>query len=74
MQISKIMSSAILRASPLPVSGPYPTLDPFLFCVYHKDDYPADESGGKMETNFPGNGSDFDPHVPYRMYHGHKVP
>ena len=51
------MSSAIIRASALPISGPYPTLDPFLFCVYHKDDYPADESGGKMETTWPGNGS-----------------
>lgn len=27
-----------------------------------------------METAFPGNGSDFDPHAPYRMYHGDKVP
>jgi redox-sensitive bicupin YhaK (pirin superfamily) len=68
------MSAAILRATKLPVSGPYPTLDPFLFCVYHKDEYPADESGGKMETTFPGNGSDFNPHAPYRMYHGHLIP
>lgn len=67
-------SSAILRSSPLPISGPYPTLDPFLFCVYHKDNYPADESGGKMETLFPGNGSDFNPDAPYRMYHGHLIP
>ena len=66
--------SAILRSTALPLSGPYPTLDPFLFCVYHNDDYPVDESGGKMETTFPGNGSDFDPHAPYRMYHGDKVP
>ena len=27
-----------------------------------------------METLFPGNGSDFNPHAPYRMYHGDKVP
>lgn len=27
-----------------------------------------------METTFPGNGSDFNPHAPYRMYHGHNVP
>eukprot|EP00986_Skeletonema_menzelii_P020653 scaffold31912_cov171-Skeletonema_menzelii.AAC.5 len=68
------MSAAILRATKLPISGPYPTLDPFLFCVYHKDEYPADESGGKMEAAWPGNGSDFNPHAPYRMYHGHHIP
>ena len=27
-----------------------------------------------METKFPGNGSHFDPHVPYRMYHGDSIP
>lgn len=76
MILSKMASNgnAILRSVALPLTGPYPTLDPFLFCVYHNDDYPADESGGKMETNFPGNGADFDPYVPYRMYHGDKVP
>ena len=68
------MSAAILRATKLPISGPYPTLDPFLFCVYHRDAYPADESGGKMETAWPGNGSDFNPYAPYRMYHGHRIP
>eukprot|EP00581_Thalassiosira_minuscula_P012862 CAMPEP_0183717920 /NCGR_PEP_ID=MMETSP0737-20130205/11344_1 /TAXON_ID=385413 /ORGANISM="Thalassiosira miniscula, Strain CCMP1093" /LENGTH=371 /DNA_ID=CAMNT_0025947397 /DNA_START=17 /DNA_END=1132 /DNA_ORIENTATION=+ len=68
------IGNAILRSSSLPRSGPYPTPDPFLFCVYHSDDYPADESGGKMETTFRGNGSDFDPYAPYRMYHGDLVP
>lgn len=69
-----MISNAIIRATKLPVSGPYPTLDPFLFCVYHKDEYPADESGGKMQTLFPGNGMDFDPEKTYRMYHGHHIP
>ena len=27
-----------------------------------------------MERLFPGNGSDFNPHAPYRMYHGDNVP
>lgn len=27
-----------------------------------------------METTWPGNGSDFDPHKSYRMYHGHHIP
>lgn len=67
-------SGAILRVRALPLSGPYPTLDPFLFCVYHNDQYPADESDGRMETKFPGNGSDFNPSAPYRMYHGDHIP
>lgn len=27
-----------------------------------------------MQTKFPGNGSDFDPNLPYRMYHGDYIP
>ena len=66
------MSSVILRTHAMGV-GPMKTLDPFLFCVYHKETYPADVTG-KMETMQPGNGSDFDPDAPYRMYHGDLVP
>lgn len=51
---------------------PYKTLDPFLFCVYHKDFYPA--GNDKMEAPRKGNGADFNPHAPYRMYHGDKIP
>ena len=38
---------------------PYKTLDPFLFCVYHKDLFPA---GNTENMNAPrrGNGADFD--------------
>jgi redox-sensitive bicupin YhaK (pirin superfamily) len=53
-------------------SGPMPTSDPFLFCVYHKDRYPAGNE--EMEAPRLGNGSDFDPAAPYRMYHGKRVP
>eukprot|EP00591_Stephanopyxis_turris_P003711 CAMPEP_0195523672 /NCGR_PEP_ID=MMETSP0794_2-20130614/23009_1 /TAXON_ID=515487 /ORGANISM="Stephanopyxis turris, Strain CCMP 815" /LENGTH=338 /DNA_ID=CAMNT_0040653717 /DNA_START=138 /DNA_END=1154 /DNA_ORIENTATION=+ len=49
-------------------------MDPFLFTVYHVDDYPADPSGGRMEFLTPGDGQDFDPSKPYRMYHGDDVP
>merc|ERR1711934_1280272 len=52
--------------------GPMHTQDPFLFCVYHKDQYPA--GNGKMEAPRRGNGADFNPNAPYRMYHGKKVP
>lgn len=75
MQIAKMtraIGSALLSAKPLPTAGPYPTGDPYLFCVYHKDEYP--QGNGKMEAPHRGNGSDFNPNVPYRMYHGNKIP
>ena len=65
------MSSAILRIQALS-SGPMPTMDPFLFCVYHKDQYPP--GGDEMQAPWPGNGHDFNPDAPYRMYHGDSIP
>jgi len=53
--------------------GPMDTPNPFLFCVYHKDMYPA----GDKNLGVPGkrgNGMDFDPSAPFRMYHGEKIP
>lgn len=52
--------------------GPMPTADPFLFCVYHKDEYP--QGSTNMEAPYPGNGMDFDPDADYRMYHGTSIP
>ena len=66
------LTSAILSMNKLPTAGPYPTGDPYLFCVYHKDNYPR--GNDKMEAPRIGNGSDFDPSADYRMYHGSKVP
>ena len=51
---------------------PFKTPDPFLFCVYHKDHYPAGNIN--MEAPRKGNGADFDSSVPYRMYHGDTIP
>ena len=42
--------------------------DPFLFCVYHKDLFPP-----AKEKLRKGNGADFDPNQPYRMYHGDNI-
>ena len=53
-------------------TGPFSTVDPFLFCVYHKDHYPPGNLA--MEAPRRGNGMDFDPQADYRMYHGTKVP
>jgi quercetin 2,3-dioxygenase len=64
-------TAAILNIKPIP-DGPMPTVDPFLFCVYHKDVYPPGNHA--MEAPRLGNGMDFDPTADYRMYHGETVP
>jgi redox-sensitive bicupin YhaK (pirin superfamily) len=52
--------------------GPMKVFSPFLFNVYHKDEYPAGES---LEARrLLGNGADFDWTKKYRMYHGESVP
>ena len=51
---------------------PFTPPSPFLFLVYHKDAYPA--GNGKMEAPRRGDGADFNPSAPYRMYHGDRVP
>jgi len=71
-KMTKTVGNALLSLRPLPTAGPYPTGDPYLFCVYHKDEYPV--GNGKMEAPHRGNGSDFNPDTPYRMYHGNKIP
>ena len=66
-------ASAVLSTMNLPSAGPFSTLDPFLFCVYHKDAYP-EAHDDTMEAPQRGNGMDFDPNKPYRMYHGDMIP
>jgi quercetin 2,3-dioxygenase len=63
-------SSVVLNVARL--GFPFRTLDPFLFCVYHKDQYPAGNE--HMEAPRVGNGADFDFDAEYRMYHGDKIP
>jgi hypothetical protein len=63
-------SEAVITVEPL--SFPYKTPDPFLMCVYHVDDYPAGDE--LMQAPSKGNGADFDPTAPYRMYHGNMIP
>jgi redox-sensitive bicupin YhaK (pirin superfamily) len=71
-KMTRAIGSAILSKRPLPTAGPYPTGDPYLFCVYHNDEFPA--GNGKMEAPRRGDGQDFNPSAPYRMYHGNKIP
>ena len=59
-----------------PLGFPWKTQDPFLFCVYHKDDYPKgnDELGPAASLAGRNLGQDFVIKDGWRMYHGQKVP
>ncbi len=65
----------VLRVFPLG-SPPWPTLDPFLFCVWHLDDYPAGNKDLGPAASLEGRslGQDFAGKDNWRMYHGETVP
>lgn len=64
----------ILAAQPL--SFPWPTIDPFLFCAYHDDAYPPADEHMAPAVSLAGRqlGSDFSRKDGWSMYHGHPVP
>ncbi len=68
------MSSAVLHTMPLGV--PWPTIDPFLFCVHHHDAYPAGNGHFGPAASLQGRdlGQDFEGIDGWRMYHGMTVP
>ncbi len=55
---------------------PWPTLDPFLFCVHHRDDYPEGDERMAPKATLAGRnmGMDFSGKDGWSMYHGHGVP
>ncbi|MBG6077918.1 pirin family protein [Polaromonas sp. CG_9.11] len=66
--------SPVLRTEPL--GFPWPTVDPFLFCVYHDDAYPAANAHNGPATSLAGRdiGQDFSRKDGWSMYHGRTVP
>lgn len=62
----------------LPLSFPFETQDPFLFCAYHNDDYPQGTNGNMTvsQADLRGRnmGQDFNPNLSWRMYHGQTIP
>lgn len=59
-----------------PLGFTWETGDPFLFCVHHKDRYPAGNDKLGPATSLEGRnlGQDFTPKDGWRMYHGETVP
>jgi redox-sensitive bicupin YhaK (pirin superfamily) len=57
-------------------SPPWPTPDPFLFCVHHDDAYPAgnDRLGPNADLAERTLGNDFSGQHGFSMYHGEVVP
>jgi hypothetical protein len=55
---------------------PWPTRDPFLFCVHHLDAYPAGDERQGPRDSLAGRriGMDFTLKDGWRMYHGERVP
>jgi redox-sensitive bicupin YhaK (pirin superfamily) len=65
----------VLETAPLG-NPPWPTIDPFLFCVHHDDAYPAGNEQMGPDTSLAGRslGNDFAGKDGWRMYHGETVP
>ena len=59
-----------------PSPTPWPTMDPFLFCVYHDDKYPAGNGNMAPNASLAGRqiGQDFAGKDGWNMYHGQTVP
>lgn len=61
----------------IPLGFPWKTQDPFLFCAYHRDEYPAGNAQmGPDEKLLRARniGQDFSPSQDWRMYHGSTIP
>src|SRR4051794_33392094 len=59
-----------------PLRFPWPTIDPFLFCVHHDDAYPNGNEQMGPAVSLAGRdiGQDFAGKDGWRMYHGTTVP
>ena len=66
-------SNALIQRQPL--GFPWPTLDPFLFCVHHNDAYPPGNAALGPDASLAGRnlGQDFSGKDGWSMYHGEVV-
>ncbi len=74
IELQNMNNDAVLDVKPLSV--PWETLDPFLFCMYHKDAYPPGNEHLGPAASVAGRniGQDFEGRDGWRMYHGSVVP
>lgn len=73
---TKKMNKSLIK-SLSPLGFPWKTQDPFLFCAYHRDEYPKGNStmGVDFEELKGRNiGQDFTIKDGWRMYHGNTIP
>lgn len=70
MSVSPIVATVKLG------TPPWPTLDPFLFCVHHDDAYPKGNEMMGPDASLAGRriGMDFEGIDGWRMYHGDVIP
>jgi quercetin 2,3-dioxygenase len=68
------MASPVLQTVPL--GAQWPTVDPFLFCAHHDDEYPAgtEAMAPAVEIDDRDLGMDFSGKDGWSMYHGLTVP
>ena len=66
----------INKVTRLPANGPWPTIDPFLFCVHHNDTYPSATKSFSPNASLTGRtlGNDFSNKDGWNMYHGETIP
>src|SRR5437763_17024353 len=69
------MTDPVLQTVPLG-APPWPTIDPFLFCVHHLDAYPIGDENFGPSTGLDDRdlGADFSARNGFSMYHGSVVP
>lgn len=75
MPYDRWVTSAIISQRPLG-NPPWVTVDPFLFCVHHVDNYPAGNEQMGPAASLAGRqiGMDFEGKDGWRMYHGDTIP
>ena len=72
--------TTLASASPViqikPLGFPWATVDPFLFCAYHDDAYPAANAAMGPAVSLAGRdiGQDFSRKDGWSMYHGENIP
>ena len=73
-QANATPQETVLRVEPL--TTPWQTPDPFLFCMHHDDAYPAgnDQFGPQAPLTGRNMGQDFSGKNGWSMYHGQVVP